>query len=531
MQAAGQTLFMPMSLYEQHPAPQGTGLEAAFFPPPYGTADAELYAAMRAHGIKLVLPAELMYPIGSALPAPQNDPLRALVDAAGPDLIGAVYTYDEPVRNGIATSELKAVYQHVKAILPDVTVIQVNAPVEEGQDMGEYLDAVTAAAEWADQIGFSIYGSNLTGAGIATPYSGGETADLLTALADYTRWIDEALPGKEKIGILQGFGLADLFSDEMLATMDPALVAAGAAPDAVTMSESVRAMAGVDTLMWFGPSYLDSSLGSAWQDVLNVSASLDSEGRIGIGSLGDDDAAENVVSEAAEAGTSVGVVLALDRAPGETPAFSVDDPRFAVLSDGTVVLSQAGSIDFETETEVTLTATARLADGRLATTSLVVTVADAAEQVHGTNAAEELVGSYSEDAMFGFGGDDWLWGQAGNDRLEGGEGADVLLGEAGDDRLSGDGGADTLSGGAGNDLLTGGAGDDMFVFYANEGRDVVTDFTIGSDKVVLVGHATPELTLTEDGAVVLFGGTEVLLDGVHSSLLSMQDFLFVESLG
>lgn len=73
---------------------------------------------------------------------------------------------------------------------------------------------------------------------------------------NYARWIDEALPAKRKIGVLQGFGLADLFSDGMLAAMDPALVQAAGAPDAAAMSESVRALAGVDTLMWFGPSYL-----------------------------------------------------------------------------------------------------------------------------------------------------------------------------------------------------------------------------------------------------------------------------------
>ncbi len=229
MEAAGQTLIVPMSLYESHPIPRGTGLEAAFFPPPYGTADGLIYAAMRAHGIKLVVPVELTYPRGSALPEPANDPLRALVDAAGADLIGAVYTYDEPVMTGVSTDALRSVYQHVKAILPEVPVIQVNAPVADGQDLAAYLADVKAAAEWADQVGFSIYGSGLAGSGFVTPHSGGAVADPLTALADYMRWIGEELPDKQKIGVLQGFGLADLFSDGMLAAMDPALVQAASA--------------------------------------------------------------------------------------------------------------------------------------------------------------------------------------------------------------------------------------------------------------------------------------------------------------
>lgn len=109
--------------------------------------------------------------------------------------------------------------------------------------------------------------------------------------------------------------------------------------------------------------------------------------------------------------------------------------------------------------------------------------------------------------------------------------ADVLLGEGGRDTLAGDGESDVLSSGAGDDVLTGAAGGDMFVFIANEGADVVEDFVVGRDEVVLVGHAAPALSLTGEGALVHFGGTEILLEGLHSSSLSMQDFLFLESLG
>ena len=40
---------------------------------------------------------------------------------------------------------------------------------------------------------------------------------------------------------------------------------------------------------------------------------------------------------------------------------------------------------------------------------------------------------------------------------------------------------DTIAGGAGNDTMSGGAGNNTFVFRANLGQDVVTDFTVGSD--------------------------------------------------
>jgi von willebrand factor (fragment) len=56
----------------------------------------------------------------------------------------------------------------------------------------------------------------------------------------------------------------------------------------------------------------------------------------------------------------------------------------------------------------------------------------------------------------------------------------------GNDTLNGGTGNDVLFGGAGNDTLTGGEGDDKFVFLANSnsGKDVITDFQAGSDKVV-----------------------------------------------
>jgi Ca2+-binding RTX toxin-like protein len=67
-----------------------------------------------------------------------------------------------------------------------------------------------------------------------------------------------------------------------------------------------------------------------------------------------------------------------------------------------------------------------------------------------------------------------------------------LMGDDGNDRLVGGLGNDTLRGGAGTDLLTGGGGSDRFLFDINAifnastmGVDGVTDFSVGTDKVVL----------------------------------------------
>lgn len=70
------------------------------------------------------------------------------------------------------------------------------------------------------------------------------------------------------------------------------------------------------------------------------------------------------------------------------------------------------------------------------------------------------------------------------DRIEGGNGKDTLSGFEGNDVVLGGNGDDSLNGGRGNDTLTGGNGPDEFVFGANFGSDVITDFS-RPDKINL----------------------------------------------
>jgi Ca2+-binding RTX toxin-like protein len=88
------------------------------------------------------------------------------------------------------------------------------------------------------------------------------------------------------------------------------------------------------------------------------------------------------------------------------------------------------------------------------------------------------------------GGDDVVLGAAGDD---------TLLGGGGDDALNGRGGADLIDGGAGENRLTGGAGPDVFRLRDTGGvptRDILTDFTLGVDRIVL--DALPGITTLED---------------------------------
>lgn len=77
-------------------------------------------------------------------------------------------------------------------------------------------------------------------------------------------------------------------------------------------------------------------------------------------------------------------------------------------------------------------------------------------------------------------------GNSANNIIDGGAGDDHLFGFAGADTFIGGDSSDWLVGGQGNDILTGGNGNDFFVYNAiTDAGDRITDFTVGSDKIVL----------------------------------------------
>jgi Ca2+-binding RTX toxin-like protein len=113
------------------------------------------------------------------------------------------------------------------------------------------------------------------------------------------------------------------------------------------------------------------------------------------------------------------------------------------------------------------------------------------ENAAGTNLRDVLSGTNGANELLGRDGNDTLFGRGGNDILEGGAGAD---------RLDGGTGRDRLEGGEGNDLLTGGTGRDTFVFASafreNQGRDTITDFEAGLDRIELRGVDPDSLHFT-----------------------------------
>jgi Ca2+-binding RTX toxin-like protein len=90
-----------------------------------------------------------------------------------------------------------------------------------------------------------------------------------------------------------------------------------------------------------------------------------------------------------------------------------------------------------------------------------------------------------ENATTG-GGNDALIGNDAANRLDAGSGNDTLTGGAGDDILIGGIGADSLTGGGGADTFRFGSGDSGVAV----GRDTITDFQKGADKIDLAGAST-----------------------------------------
>ncbi len=106
----------------------------------------------------------------------------------------------------------------------------------------------------------------------------------------------------------------------------------------------------------------------------------------------------------------------------------------------------------------------------------ILTGGDGIDTLIGGKGNDSLTGGWGNDLLTGNSGNDTLIGHSGNDSLDGGNGLDSLIGGSGQD---------TLIGGSSNDTLTGGVGKDIFVFNSSylDGKDTITDFTPGEDKI------------------------------------------------
>ncbi len=152
------------------------------------------------------------------------------------------------------------------------------------------------------------------------------------------------------------------------------------------------------------------------------------------------------------------------------------------------------------------------------------------DTLEGGAGRDKLEGNGGKDLLNGNGGWDSLDGGAGRDILVGGGGKDLLEGGAGKDEIFGGGGRDHIIGGRGNDVLTGNGGADRFIFDLSSGRDRITDFKQGQDKIQILDEETgfDELFISQVGAntLIRFGNTRVIVETDDAGEFSNSDFIF-----
>lgn len=111
-----------------------------------------------------------------------------------------------------------------------------------------------------------------------------------------------------------------------------------------------------------------------------------------------------------------------------------------------------------------------------------------------------------------------------NDKLTGNKAANVLIGGRGNDVLVGLEGNDVLVGGLGNNTLTGSQGNDTFIIEKKlNSQDVITDFSVGTDRLVFTGFESFNLSKQQQGndtLISLGNGQTVRLNNVQANRLT-----------
>jgi Ca2+-binding RTX toxin-like protein len=158
--------------------------------------------------------------------------------------------------------------------------------------------------------------------------------------------------------------------------------------------------------------------------------------------------------------------------------------------------------------------------------------------IFGGQDQDTIFGGQDGDLIYGNFKDDVVYGNFGDDLLYGGQDQDVLFGGQGNDQIFGNKGDDQLYGNRGDDWLFGGHGADQFIFSNNSGHDVIADFDLSSDLVLLSsnvngtgidngGEALARLSQSDAGAVLDLGaGHSVTFAGLDIGQLGEDDFAF-----
>lgn len=83
--------------------------------------------------------------------------------------------------------------------------------------------------------------------------------------------------------------------------------------------------------------------------------------------------------------------------------------------------------------------------------------------------------------------------------------------------------SDTLYGGKGNDTLKGGTGKDVFVYSTGDGKDVITDYTAGQDKIKINKGTISKYAISGDDVVFTIGTGTLTVKNAKTKRISITD--------
>ena len=267
LKRAGVGVFLPFSEYQEIPAPKSLDTEKEFFPQ-WKTNDLAI-DALRKNGIKLLIPAAVLYPAGK-LPPIAEDPLRKVVDWAGRRNVFGVYTYDEPVLNN-SFAACEAVFKRVKQIDQTIPVVMVHAPIPESastkDEFQKYFDSVKAVSKFSDIVGFDVYAIPKDLMKVHGPYSGSEVIlDYKQALSEYQNWLKRNLPAKRHFLVMQAFCQEDQGHPHALAKLY-----GDRRPTPAELQEMVSIASNANTsVAWWGQSLVKDRNLDFWQQILDA---------------------------------------------------------------------------------------------------------------------------------------------------------------------------------------------------------------------------------------------------------------------
>jgi len=269
--------FYPTFQYQEVPESLTLGYEFEFLSP--CDQPTLLHTTLRDAGVRLIIPAEILYPVGD-LPTFAADPLRALIECIGRSQIEAIVTYDEPVHREISVHQVRALYERIKQIDNTLPIIMIHAPVladsEGTQDerfRQEYLAQVKTYSQYADVVGFDVYGVPTEIAQLSGPYAAGTLVSYDQAIEEYLVWLHDQVPEKGYAMVYQAFAFADQYDPELVQTLPAELVDRASVRPTITdvarMMELAR-MYGVSYVSWWGQSFTSEPT-ETWEAILSES--------------------------------------------------------------------------------------------------------------------------------------------------------------------------------------------------------------------------------------------------------------------